>query len=40
MSASREEHKKTAKKNAAKFLAVLIGFEIGLVMLFGCCWSL
>lgn len=34
MSASRDEHKKTAKKNAAKFLAVLFGFEIGLVMLF------
>lgn len=34
LSASRIAHKKAAKKNAAKFLAVLLGFEIGLLMLF------
>ena len=34
ISTSRTIHKKTAMKNAAKFLALLIGFEVGLVMIF------
>lgn len=34
ISASRIAHKKAAKKNTVKFLAVLIGFEIGLILLF------
>ena len=34
MSVSRETHKQMAKKNAVKLLAVLVGFEVGLVMLF------
>lgn len=34
VSTSRTIHKKTAMKNAAKFLALLIGFEVGLVMIF------
>lgn len=34
MSASRGEHKKTARRNAAKLLGILVGFELGLIMLF------
>lgn len=34
VSTSRTINKKTAMKNAAKFLALLIGFEVGLVMIF------
>lgn len=34
MSVSRETHKRMAKKNTVKFLAILVGFEVGLVMLF------
>ena len=34
ISSSRMAHKKTARKNAAKFLVVLLGFEIVLLLLF------
>ncbi len=34
MSSNRDVHKKIAKKNTAKFLGILIAFELGLVMLF------
>lgn len=34
MSASRREHKEAARRNAAKLLGILVGFELGLIMLF------